>query len=38
MKVGARNMSFLMKSISLGKEQYGLPKSEEHAWTHFIMD
>ena len=25
-----------MKSISLGKEKYGLPKTEEHAWTHFI--
>ena len=38
MRVLARNMSFLMKSISLGKEKYGLPKTEEHAWTHFIMD
>ena len=25
-----------MKSISLGKEKYGLPKTEEHAWTHFM--
>ena len=32
----ARNMSFLMKSIALGKEQIGLPKTEEHEWTHFI--
>ena len=38
MRVLARNMAFLMKSISLGKEKYGLPKTEEHAWTHFIMD
>ena len=36
MRVLARNMSFLMKSIALGKEKYGLP--EEEAWTptHFI--
>ena len=38
MRVLARNMSFLMKSISLGTEKYGLPKTEEHAWTHFIRD
>lgn len=36
MRVLARNMSFLMKSIALGKEQVGLPKTEEHAWTNFI--
>jgi|GEM_PF-1736583 multimeric flavodoxin wrbA len=36
MHVLARNMAFLMKSIALGKEQFGLPKTEEHAWTHFI--
>lgn len=36
MRVLARNMSFLMKSIALGKEKYGLPKKEEHLWTHFI--
>ena len=38
MRVLARNMSFLIKSIALGKEKYGLPKTEEHAWTHFIME
>lgn len=38
MRVLARNMSFLMKSIALGKEKYGLPEVEEHAWTHFISD
>lgn len=38
MRVLARNMSFLMKSIVLGKEKYGMPKQEEHAWTHFISD
>lgn len=32
----ARNMTFLMKSIALGKEKYGLPEKEEHVWTHFI--
>ncbi len=36
MRTLARNMSFLMKSIALGKEKYGLPEKEEHAWTHFI--
>jgi multimeric flavodoxin WrbA len=32
----ARNMTFLMKSIALGKEAYGLPEKEEKQWTHFI--
>ncbi len=36
MRVLARNMVFLMKSIALGKENYGLPEKEEHEWTHFI--
>lgn len=36
MRVLARNMVFLMKSIALGREKYGMPKKEEHAWTHFI--
>lgn len=36
MRTLARNMSFLMKSIQLGKEAYGLPKKEEHQWTNFI--
>lgn len=36
MRVLARNMTFLMKSIALGKEAFGLPKIEERAWTHFI--
>jgi len=36
MRTLARNMTFLMKSIALGKETYGLPKKEEHVWTHFI--
>ena len=36
MRVLARNMTFLMKSIALGKEKFGLPETEKHAWTHFI--
>ena len=36
MRVLARNMSFLMKSIALGKEKYGLPKKEDRVWTNFI--
>ena len=38
MRVLARNMSFLMKSIALGKEKYGLPEREEHQWTHFVRE
>ena len=36
MRVLAGNMSFLMKSIALGREQFGLPKKEERVFTHFI--
>ena len=36
LRVLARNMSFLMKSIALGKEKFGLPEKEQHAWTNFI--
>lgn len=32
----ARNMAFLMKSIALGKEAYGLPEKEAWQPTHFI--
>ncbi len=32
----ARNMSFLIKSISLGKERFGLPEREPWTPTHFI--
>lgn len=32
----ARNMSFLMKSIELGMQRYGLPRTEERKWTNFI--
>ena len=36
MRTLARNMSFLMKSIKLGKETYGLPEKEEQVRTSFI--
>ena len=36
MRTLARNMIFLMKSIALGKEQFGLPQKEEWTATHFI--
>ncbi len=36
MRTLARNMTFLMKSIALGKEKYGLPEKEEWKPTHFI--
>ena len=36
MRTLARNMSFLMKSIALGKERYGLPEAEAWQPTHFI--
>lgn len=36
MRVLARNMTFLMRSIALGKEQFGLPEQESHVYTNFI--
>ena len=36
MRTLARNMTFLMRSIALGKEKYGLPEKEEVVRTHFI--
>lgn len=36
MRTLARNMSFLMKSIALGKEKYGLPEKEQKVATNFI--
>ena len=36
MRVLARNMAFLMKGISLAKEKYGMPETEEWQPTHFI--
>ena len=35
-RVLARNMSFLIKAIALGKEQIGLPEQEESVFTNFI--
>ena len=35
-RVLARNMSFLIKSIALGKEAFGLPKKEHISRTNFI--
>ena len=32
----ARNMTFLMKAIALGKETYGLPEKEARVATNFI--
>ena len=36
MRTLARNMAFLVKSIALGREKYGLPEREEPLRTHFI--
>ena len=36
MRTLARNMVFLMKSIALGKKEYGLPEKEPHVFTNFI--
>ena len=36
MRTLAKNMTFLMKSIALGKEAYGLPKKEAGIFTNFI--
>ena len=36
MRVLARNMAFLIKSIQLGKEKYGMPAAEAHTFTNFI--
>ena len=35
MRVLARNMVFLMKSIALGKTEIGLPETEDRVWTNF---
>ncbi|MBR4894846.1 MAG: flavodoxin family protein [Clostridia bacterium] len=36
MRTLARNMAFLMKSIALGREQYGFPEREPFTRTNFI--
>ena len=36
MRTLANNMTFLMKSIALGREKYGLPEAEKKIYTSFI--
>ena len=36
MRTLGRNMAFLIKSINLGKEQFGLPEKEPRVGTNFI--
>lgn len=36
MRILARNMTFLMRSIALGIEKYGLPEKEDKIKTNFI--
>jgi len=36
MRVLGRNMAFLIKSIALGKEKFGLPEKESRIFTNFI--
>ena len=36
MRTLAKNMSFLMKSIELGKKEFGLPEKEKTIFTNFI--
>lgn len=36
MRTLARNMSFLMKSIELGREKFGLPENEPKSFTNFV--
>ena len=36
MRTLAKNMAFLMKSIALGKEKFGLPEKETPIRTNFI--
>ena len=36
MRTLASNMAFLMKSIALGKEKYGLPEREKPVSTNFV--
>ena len=36
MRTLAENMTFLIKSIALGKEKYGIPEKEQQIMTNFI--
>ena len=37
MRTLARNMAFLIKSIALGKEKYGLPEKEAFKWYKALL-
>jgi len=36
MRLLGRNMAFMIKSIALGKEQFGLPEKEDPIFTNFV--
>jgi hypothetical protein len=36
MRSVAENMTFLMKSIALGREKFGIPEKEKKIFTSFI--
>lgn len=36
MRILAKNMVFLMKSIELGKKEFGLPEKEQTTFTNFV--
>lgn len=38
MRTLARNMAFLLKTIALGKEKFGLPEIEPWQGTHFVRE
>ena len=38
MRTLGRNMAFLMKSIALGRETFGVPEKEPWQGTHFVRD
>ena len=38
MRVLGKNMTFLIKCINKGKDEFGLPEAEKPYMTHFIMD
>ena len=38
MRTLAQNMAFLMKSIALGKEKFGLPEMEPRVMTNFVRE
>ena len=36
MRTLAENMTFLVRSIALGKEKYGIPEKEKWVMTNFV--